>query len=202
MLMDVTKIEAKKGIEGSFSPMQLIVVHQQRRAICCRKHRMSKIFDKLASSFFSFFPPTRCPGRWAWLMPQTTVESFGVWQKPRAYRASPAQGGDSRGQISQMPNPEFEVTTKIGGDRRPEMKDVRLDKILPKMTLLRSQKMWVSQNCVKLTAPELDTLGSYLLTQPHAGAPPGSLPSLYLVESPTKVKQRQVDRLNNDSSRV
>ena len=50
-------------------------------------------------------------------MPQTAVETFRVGQKPRAYRASRAQGGDSRGQISQMPPPEFEVMTKIGRDR-------------------------------------------------------------------------------------
>ena len=61
-------------------------------------------------------------------MPQTAVETFRVGQKPGAYRASRAQGGDSRGQISQMPPAEFEVTTKIGGDR-----------ILPKV--LRSVKM-------------------------------------------------------------
>ena len=81
-------------------------------------------------------------------MPQTAVETFRVGQKPRAYRASRAQGGDSRGQISQMPNPEFEVTTtKIGGDRRPEMKYVGLNKILPKITLLRSENVSEQELC-------------------------------------------------------
>ena len=56
-------------------------------------------------------PATGCPGRWAWLMPQTAVETFRVGQKPGAYRASRAQGsGDSRGQISQMPRTNLRST--------------------------------------------------------------------------------------------
>ena len=90
-----------------------------------------------------------------------------------------------------MPRPNLRSRQKLEGiGGRPE--DARLYKILAKITLF-DQKVQVTKKKYQLRA--LHTWIGYITICLYSLAP-GSLPSLYYVESRTKVKQRQVDRLN------
>ena len=140
----------------SVSAMQLI----EHTDAICHKHHIRQLGVQES-------PPTRCPGRWAWLMPQTAVETFRVGQKPGAYRASRAQGGDSRGQISQMPPAEFEVTTKIGGDRRPARRCQVVQNFGQNYTFWSKSASDQKKVSIEGTT-HLDWVHSYLLIQPRS----------------------------------
>ena len=97
-------------------------------------------------------------------------------------------GGDSRGQISQMPPPEFEVTAKIGRDRTMPGQTKCWRNILRSEKMCQIEWIWLAH---------LDWVQIPICLHSLAG----SLPGLYNVESPTKVKQRQVDRGLNKTPR-
>ena len=142
-------------------------------------------------------PPTRpltgCLRRWAWLMPQTAVETFRVGQKPRAYRASRAQGrgGDSRDKFLRCRDRIWGHDKNWrGSEAGPKMPGCT--KFWPKLHFLIKKCKWPKK---KYQLRALHTWIGYITICLYSLAP-GSLPSLYYVESRMKVKQRQVDRLN------
>ena len=101
-------------------------------------------------------------------MPQTAVETFRVGQKPRAYRASRAQGREGiHGTNFSDAATEFEVTTKIGGDRRPARR-CQVGNFLAQITLFWSKSASDQKKVSIEGTTHLDWVHYYLLIQPRS----------------------------------